>query len=130
MKSMEKRFEFVYQRILDELQKARVQVVRSINTAMVQSYWKIGREIVEEELQGKQRADYGDALIHKLSERLTADFGRGFTVTNLKYMRLFFLKYQNRGIGHAVRDQLEQEPKFEQNLSWTHYRLLTKAGDG
>ena len=102
----EKRLDAIYQRVVDLVQASRASAVRSINTAMVLAYWHIGREIVQEELQGKKRADYGEELITKLSARLTEGFGKGFTVTNLKYMRLFFLKFNDDKIGHAVRDEL------------------------
>jgi len=81
---------------------------------MVESYWQIGQLIVEEEQNGKERADYGPYLIAELSKRLTVDFGKGFTETNLRYMRMFFLTFPIR---HALRDE----------LTWTHYRLLTKV---
>ncbi|MEI6805889.1 MAG: PDDEXK nuclease domain-containing protein [Myxococcaceae bacterium] len=117
----------LYARIANQLHEARKRVVRSINTEMVQTYWEIGREIIEEELKGKKRAGYGEELVKSLSNRLTHEFGKGFTITNLKYMRLFFLKYRSLEIGHAVRDQSSQRPIFSKNLSWTHYRVLTKV---
>jgi predicted nuclease of restriction endonuclease-like (RecB) superfamily len=82
---------------------------------MVQAYWEIGRRIVEEQ-GGAERAEYGAALIAELSKRLTEDFGKGFTVTNLKYMRQFYLAFP---IGHALRDE----------LTWTHYRSLARVED-
>lgn len=62
---------------------------------MVQAYWEIGRVIVEEEQKGKKRAGYGEALLAELSRRLTKDFGKGFTETNLKYMRQFYLAFDS-----------------------------------
>ncbi|MBM3235333.1 DUF1016 domain-containing protein [Candidatus Poribacteria bacterium] len=103
----------VYQSITDILEAARTTAYRSVNVAMVQAYWQIGRIIVEEEQKGHQRADYGKALIAELARRLTRDYGKGFTESNLKYMRQFYLTFPNR---HALRDE----------LSWTHYRLLLK----
>ena len=120
------RVDAIYQRIAEQMQSSRNNVIRSINTAMVYTYWQIGKEIAEEELQGKKRAGYGEELIEKLSERLTADFGKGFTSTNLKYMKLFYLAFPPEQIGHAVRDKLSQAPEFNVNLTWTHYRLLSK----
>jgi predicted nuclease of restriction endonuclease-like (RecB) superfamily len=104
----------VYASIAQILTEARATAYRAVNSAMVQAYWHIGRLIVEEEQKGKPRAEYGAGLITALSKRLTADFGKGFTETNLKYMRLFYLCFQNR---HALRDE----------LTWTHYRLLLKV---
>lgn len=104
-----------YHGVAEVLEKARGQACRAINSAMVRAYWDIGRMIVEEQ-GSKDRAAYGTALVRELSQRLTADFGRGFTVTNLKYMRQFYLAFP---IGHALRDQ----------LSWTHYRSLARVSD-
>ena len=67
-----------------------------------------------EEQGGNKKAEYGMGLLKELSKQMTQDFGKGFTVTNLKYMRQFYLTFPN---GHALRDE----------LSWTHYRLLMKV---
>ena len=106
--------EAVFRGIAQVLEEARATAYRAVNSAMVQAYWNIGRIIVEEEQQGKVRAAYGAALIPALAKRLTAQFGKGFTETNLKYMRLFHIAFPIR---HALRDE----------LSWTHYRLLLKV---
>ena len=87
---------------------------RAINAAMVAAYWEIGRIIVEEEQKGQQRAEYGKGLLVELSQRLTADFGKGFDRTNIQQMRAFYLAYR-------IRDALRHE------LSWTHYRLLLRV---
>jgi len=76
--------------IADVIQQARGHVRQSVNQAMVASYWEIGRLIVEHELQGQARAAYGQRQLAALSERLTAQFGRGFDERNLRNMRLFF----------------------------------------
>lgn len=104
----------LYLEIKSILTEAQAQVARAVNTVMVHAYWNIGRLIVENEQQGERRAEYGAQLIAQLSRQLTLDFGKGFTQANLRYMRLF---YQRFPIRHALRD----------NLSWTHYRLLTKV---
>ena len=65
---------------------------------MVAAYWRIGREIVEEEQRGQSRAKYGSFLIKQLSDRLTADFGRGFSVANLKLIRQFYLTFRDRSV--------------------------------
>ena len=104
-----------YNQIRTILEAARSRVYTAANTAMVQAYWNIGKRIVEQQ-GGKERAEYGVQLIKELSKRLTADFGKGFTETNLKYMRQFYLAFP---IGHALSDQ----------LSWTHYRLLIRVKD-
>jgi predicted nuclease of restriction endonuclease-like (RecB) superfamily len=114
---------------------------------MVQAYWNIGRVIVKEELKGKSKAEYGEYLLKELSIRLTKDFGKGFTETNLRYMRLFYLSFEivNAArsqslpdkIHHALRDESvstqkddavrRELPVVRPELSWTHYRLLLKV---
>ena len=134
----------VFQRIQAILEEAREQVARSVNSTMARAYWLVGREIVEEEQRGLSRANYGDQLIAHLSGRLQSQFGRGFTQTNLKYMRLFYLNYPallDFEIRHATRDESTKPIEsggleagraniatgtLNPNLSWTHYRLLTK----
>lgn len=96
------------------INEARKQVVHTVNTVMVATYWEIGRRIVEEEQNGNDRAEYGKYLIKNLAEALTVDFGKGFGETNLKYFRQFYLTFPIR---HAVRDE----------LSWTHYRQLIRV---
>lgn len=102
-----------YQTIKKILSEARSVAYRSVNTAMVQAYWNIGKIIVEEEQKGKERAEYGKKLIPEFSRRLTLDFGKGFTEANLRYMRQFYAVFPNC---HALRDE----------LTWTHFRLLLK----
>ena len=97
------------------LEKARNRVYRNIQNEMVLTYWGIGKMIVEKQ-GGESRAKYGDGLIKELSIQLTKDFGKGFTFTNLNYMRKFYKTFQKN---HAVREE----------LSWTHYRLLLQVED-
>ena len=106
----------LYEAVRQVLQKARQTAYKAVNFTMVQAYWQVGRLIVEDEQNGKARAEYGKKVLEELAGRLTAEFGRGFTMTNLKYMRSF---YQAFPIGHALRDE----------LSWTHYRLLIRVED-
>jgi predicted nuclease of restriction endonuclease-like (RecB) superfamily len=113
-KSLPGSLDSLYERIEKILEGSRKRVYRTANTAMLQAYWNVGREIIEEEQMGKNRAGYGRFLIKNLSLRLTTTFGRGFTESNLKYMRLFYQKFKNC---HALRDE----------LTWTHYRLLLKV---
>ena len=82
--------------------------------AQVQTYWGIGRHIVEFEQGGQNRATYGKQLISRLAESLTHEFGKGFDASNLRYMRLFYQTFSNC-------DALRHE------LSWTHYRLLIRV---
>lgn len=103
-------------RIRTLLTEARRTALVAVNVAMVQAYWDIGREIVEEEQRGAGHADYGARLLEKLSLQLTTEFGKGFDGSNLRYMRLFYLNF-------PIRDALRHE------LSWTHYRLLCRVAN-
>ena len=107
-------FQQTYERIRAILSEARDRAYRAINTAMVAAYWEIGRVIVEQEQQGHERAEYGRGLLVELSERLSAEFGRGFDRSNLWHMRSFYLSY-------PILDAVRRE------LSWTHYRLLLRV---
>ncbi|MBU3968582.1 MAG: DUF1016 family protein [Euryarchaeota archaeon] len=101
----------LYRNISDILQTARQNAYHAINFVMVEAYWNIGKLIVEEEQQGKQRADYGTHLIKNLSVKLNADFGKGFSEQSLWNMRLFYLKF-------PILSALRRE------LTWTHYKML------
>ena len=102
-----------YNEIKNILHTARNKVYQTANFAMVEAYWNIGKSIIKEQ-GGDEKAAYGTGLLKELSEQMTRDFGKGFTVTNLKYMRQFYLTFPN---GHALRGE----------LSWTHYRLLMRV---
>jgi DUF1016 N-terminal domain len=94
--------------------QARQQVLRQVDVVQVQTYWQIGRHIVEFEQGGQARAAYGKRLLPQLGQALSQEFGKGFDTTNLRHMRGFFLAFPNC-------DALRRE------LSWTHYRLLLRV---
>ncbi|MEO0804342.1 MAG: PDDEXK nuclease domain-containing protein [Cyanobacteria bacterium J06642_2] len=96
------------------ISQARQQASRNVNTIQVQTYWQIGRHIVEFEQDGQTRAAYGKRLLTKLAKTLTSEFGKGFDASNLRYMRLFYQAFPNC-------DALRHE------LSWTHYRFLLRV---
>ena len=102
-----------YGEIKKILSDARNKVYQTANFAMVEAYWQIGKSIVEEQ-NGEERAEYGTGLLKELSNQMTRDFGKGFTVANLKNMRQFYLTFPN---SYALRSE----------LSWTHYRLLMRV---
>lgn len=104
----------IYQNIRLLLQEARRKVAVVINTTMVETYWEIVRQIVEEEQQGKDRAEYGTYLIQELSKKLTDEFGEGFSVQSLRNFRLFYTTFSIRS---AVRSE----------LSWTHYKMIMRV---
>lgn len=83
----------LYYRIRQILESARANISRAVNSEMVRAYWLVGREIVEDEQKGRARAGYGEKLLENLSKRLTAEFGRGFDVTNLWKIKKFYLTF-------------------------------------
>jgi predicted nuclease of restriction endonuclease-like (RecB) superfamily len=95
---------------------ARQQSLRAVDIVQVKTCWTLGQHIVEFEQDGAIRAAYGSRLLAELAEKLTAEFGKGFDVSNLRYMRLFYQAFPNC-------DALRHE------LSWTHYRTLLKVED-
>lgn len=107
-----------YERITGLLKQARNSIVRAINHTMIRTYFEVGKLIVEEEQNGKERAEYGKQLIEGLSQRLTQELGKGFSATNLKQMRSFFLIYSK---GQTLSDEFE--------LSWSHYLKLMRIDD-
>jgi predicted nuclease of restriction endonuclease-like (RecB) superfamily len=131
--------ETLFTRVAAILEQARGRVVRSVNHEMVLAYWQIGREVVEHQQAGRKRAAYGEAVLEELSRRLTAGFGRGFDVTNLRKMRQFYTMFEIRDAvrlesADAKRDTPRLVSSLDQNrvpisdaLSWSHYRLLMKV---
>ncbi len=146
----------VYDRIREILESAKTTVARSVNTTQVVANWLIGREIVEEEQHGLHKASYGQKLISELSEKLQREFGQGYSATNLKLFRQFFLTYPNLipveightpcdrltvgasqalivrpqaefAIGHTARDQSWKSGLLHPNLSWSLYRHLVRV---
>ena len=83
----------LFDRVRVILESARINIARTVNTTQVVANWLIGREIVEEEQQGKRRAGYGAELLRELAARLKADFGSGYGVDNLELFRRFYLEY-------------------------------------
>ncbi len=110
-----------YNKIAELLKNARSKVVQTVNKTMVYTYFEIGRTIVEEEQKGKERAEYGKQIIKELSQKLTREFGKGFSTTNLKQMRQFYLTYSK---SQTLSDQFK---KFDFQLSWSHYLFLMKV---
>ena len=98
------------------LLNARQRVTVQVNTELLSTYWNIGKIIVEYEQENKERADYGKQTLKQLSKDLTEEFGKGFSVSNLYNMRLFYMQYQ----------------KFQTvsgKLSWSHYCELLSISD-
>ena len=106
----------LYDHIRRVLLEAQSSVSRAVNTAMVHAYFEIGRLIVEDEQHGKARAEYGEETLKMLSERLAAEFGRGFSRQNLQNMKQFYMSFQNC-------------QTLSSKLSWSHYTLLMRLDD-
>ena len=104
----------IYNDVSELLKVARATAYYSVNSVMIETYWKIGKRIVEEEQAGKIRAEYGSNLIGSLSAYLTETFGRGFSEANLKNMRQFYNMY----------------PKLDRqclaNLSWSNITRILR----
>lgn len=109
----------LYQGIRDILLAARTQVRQTVNTAMVQTYWQIGRLIVEGEQGGDKRAAYGKGVLTNLASRLTDEFGEGFRLSNLRNFRQFHECFSEHEIRHTVCSE----------LAWSHLRLLMRVED-
>lgn len=107
-------FDELVKAIARQIELARGQVRQAVNTTMVQSYWEVGRLIVEHEQNGQERAEYGKQQLQSLSRQLTDRLGKGFDVRNLRHMRQFYLTFPKR---NALRTE----------LSWTHYRTLMRV---
>lgn len=119
-----------FSQIVDLLQSARSQVVRTINQTMVTTYFEIGRMIVEEEQNGRGRAEYGQSLLQDLSKVLTTEFGKGFSVTNIQQMRNFYLVYQKQQtVSVKFMEANQQTVSADFNLSWSHYLKLMRIDD-
>jgi predicted nuclease of restriction endonuclease-like (RecB) superfamily len=119
-----------YKQAIDLLHSARQQVVRQVNLAMVHTYFEIGRMIVEEEQEGKDRAEYGKQLLRGLSKALTNEFGKGFSTTNIQQMRSFYLAYQNQQTLSAnSKTEIQQTASANFKLSWSHYLKLMRIDD-
>lgn len=103
----------LFDAIKEIIVQSRLRVFRIANSALLESYWHIGKLIIEDEQQGKLRADYGKAILKTLSKQLTLEFGKGFDDSNLRNIRSFYLAF-------PIRDA------FRHELSWTHYRLLSR----
>ena len=105
----------IFEEIRDLINNSRNRVYSVVNTEMLNLYWNIGKIIMEIQ-QGNERASYGDAVLQKLSEKLTNEFGKGFSARNLRTMRRFYLMYP---IWKTVSAK----------LSWSHYLELIKIDE-
>ena len=115
-------------KISNLLVEARKRVLQTVNHTMVLTYFEIGRMIIEEEQNGKERADYGKQLLSDLSQTLTKEFGKGFSVTNLQQMRQFYTVYSKQQT-LSVKSEKSQILSRGFKLSWSHYLKLMRIDD-
>ena len=133
----------LFSQVVDLLQQSKQQVVRAINQTMVYTYYEIGRMIVEEEQNGKDRAEYGKQLLKGLSKQLNNEFGKGFSVETLEKIRRFYLTYsksstlstisENDKLSEVIVSSAPGKKALSFNisfsLSWSHYNFLIRIDD-
>ncbi|MBV6881529.1 PDDEXK nuclease domain-containing protein [Epilithonimonas ginsengisoli] len=135
----------LYSSVKHLIENAKSKIVRNINMTMIMTYYQIGEVIVEDEQSGRDRAEYSKETLKNLSKHLIEEFGRGYSVDNLQWMRKFYLMFQKR-ISQEVNDASRkyetlsrisvQDPNYETpsrtsafTLSWSHYIQLMKIED-
>ncbi len=125
------------------IESARRRAYSAVNTAMVEAYWYIGKRIVQQEQKGEDRAEYGQSLIKELSKQLVQEYGKGFSVTNLKSFRLFYLTFSPQvpvepnsktqkfselvQKGQTVSALLTNDIPCFGLLSWSHYERIIRV---
>ncbi|WP_242667477.1 DUF1016 N-terminal domain-containing protein [Flavobacterium sp. AJR] len=144
----------IFQQVVELLQNARQQVLRTVNSTMTITYFEIGRMIVEEEQNGKDKAEYGKQLLKGLSQQLIKEFGKGFSVDNLQNIRKFYLVYSisetvssileiknsetvSRNSNDSISSSLSTNFRNEKmqilssffKLTWSHYVFLMRIDD-
>ena len=121
MKKLTTNDNLFYKRVANLLYDARKSVIRNVNSVMVNTYYLLGKMIVEKEQKGKMRADYGKELIQKLSKRLQKEFGKGFSADNLENLRKFFIVYSKSETVSRKFIEHKNSP-----LNWSHYQILIR----
>ena len=101
------------------LKNARQKAYIAVNSAMVEAYWEIGRRIVEEEQNGKERAEYGKEILQNLSKELTEEFGKGYSYRTLREIRQFYLMFSD----------FEKWRTVSAKLTWSHFQKVLKVSD-
>ena len=125
------------------LNSARKKAYSAVNTAMIEAYWLVGKRIVEEEQNGNKKANYGKEILVNLSNELLADLGKGYSVTNLKSFRIFYLSFPDliqirqtlsgefNAIGQTLSAQFEKpvSSRLSEFINWSHYQLIMRVKD-
>ena len=126
MKQMEQLYKGEEKCLVNDLKtivgKARSKAFAAVNYSLVERNWRIGKRIVEEEQNGAARAEYGKHIIEVASAALTEEFGKGFSETNIRTFRLFYLTFSNLQIQQTVSAELHLLP-------WSHYERLIRIED-
>lgn len=119
--------EVLYDKISMLIESTRRQLATAINVAMVYTNYEIGRYIVEEEQQGASRAEYGKATLKELSNRLSQQFGNGYSYPNLKRIRQFYVTYSNKlNSVEPIETEILSGQTVQFTLSWSHYLILMR----
>ena len=105
----------LYTDVCSIIEHGQQQAYAAVNSSMIETYWNIGKRIVEEEQQGKERAEYGERIIAKLSEQLTFRFGKGYSQRYLACFRLFYLKINDLEI---LQTRLQNLTDYEVRTIW------------
>ena len=135
----------LYSSVKHLIENAKSKIVRNINMTMIITYYQIGEMIVEDEQSGRDRAEYSKETLKNLSKQLIEEFGRGYSVDNLQWMRKFYLMFQKRisqemngtsGKYETLSRISVEDPNYETlsrnsvfTLSWSHYIQLMKIDD-
>ncbi|GBU24559.1 hypothetical protein R83H12_01193 [Fibrobacteria bacterium R8-3-H12] len=122
-KAVSKHYDTLISQIGDLLQQGRKQAAYAVNNILVQTYWQIGKYIVEYEQGGSKKSEYGSKLLDHLSKDLTLAYGKGFSRSNLMYIRKLYISFQ---ISETVSHQFKK-PILSTKLSWSHYFEILKA---
>lgn len=128
MEEIVKREDALFEQVSKLIDEARKQVRTAVNTAMVYTYYGVGRYIVEDEQQGQERAGYGKTVLKKLSERLTKRYGNGWSAETLDKCRKFYRVYSGIGISSTLLTKLDKGYTIDSQftLSWSHYLVLMR----
>jgi DUF1016 N-terminal domain len=126
----------LFEKITTLIDNARQRVATMTNLTMVHTYFEVGRMIVEEEQQGKEKAEYGKHVLKNVSNQLIERYGNGFSERNLRNMRQFFLIYAEKGTRERLMDLPEHAQELDAiwqtpsaksfTLSWSHYLVLMR----
>lgn len=118
----------LFQKVAALIEESRKRVATAVNTAMVYTYYEVGRYIVEDEQRGNTRAEYGKSVLKELSRKLTEKYGSGWSYVNLTQMRSFYLVYSQKlqTVSKQSQKEIIQTVSKEFVLSWSHYLILMR----